>query len=276
MALPNILATLTAGNQPLSKIDQNFAALGAIATIPGTVTGTNAIAFTPAALTPTVAAYNQLQAYRFVAAATSSGAVTFQYAALAALAAYKAGIAGPVACGSGDIVIGDCYDAVYDLALNSGAGGLHIYNVVTTAAVKVSFAANKGGVSQTGVVASTPTLLTWSAEEWDFGAYFASNRFTPLVAGIYHFDAAANFSANVVDQSLYEILLYKNGSAYRVGNIIRASGVGDITCTISCDVSMNGTTDYVEVWVFGGGAGNKTIDGDITKTYFDGHYAGQN
>ncbi len=145
-------------------------------------------------------------------------------------------------------------------------------------AAKINFAVNKNGTNQTGVTAATPILVTWSTEEYDNGAYFAGNRFTPLVAGIYHFDAAANFAANVVDQQLFQIYIYKNGAAYRVGNIIRASGTGDISCTVSCDVSMNGSTDYTEVWVFGGigGSGDKTLDGGTTKTWFNGHFVGPN
>lgn len=129
MAFPWIFANLAAGNQPASKLDDNFNALGKISTIPCTATGTNAYTLAPAAGSPTVTAYNQLQAFRAIIPATSTGAVTAGQAAPGLLACYKPSGAGPVAAGAGDVVIGECYDFVFDMALNSGAGGFHLYNV---------------------------------------------------------------------------------------------------------------------------------------------------
>lgn len=129
MALPYTFANLTAGNNPASYLDANFAALGAITPIPCSAAGTNSITLTAAANTPTISAYNQLQAYRFVAANTTSAAATIQLGALAPLNTYKPSASGPTATASGDIVSGECYDAVYDSALNSGAGGFHVYAI---------------------------------------------------------------------------------------------------------------------------------------------------
>lgn len=134
MALPWVFANLAAGNQPASKLDDNFNALGAYATVPCTASGTNTITLTPVAGAPTIAAYNQLQAYRFVAANTSSGTVSIQVGALASLPAYRPTSGGPVALDSGFIVAAEAYDAVYDVALNSGGGGFHVYNVIPSSA----------------------------------------------------------------------------------------------------------------------------------------------
>lgn len=135
MAFPWIFANLAAGNQPASKLDDNFNALGTYATIPCTAAGTNAITLTPVVGTPTIGSLNQLQSYRFLAAATSTGAVTIQVLALGFLPAYYPGVSGPVAAGTGNVVIGECYDAIYDVALNSGAGGFHLYNVIPPSAI---------------------------------------------------------------------------------------------------------------------------------------------
>lgn len=130
MALPVIFANLPAGTTAASTLDQNFAALGAIDTIPCTASTGNAITLAPAANTPSVSAYNQLQAFRFVCGASTTGTVTVGLASPGLLPAYKPSSGGPTAAGSGDLVIGESYDAVYDVALNSGSGGFHIYNVI--------------------------------------------------------------------------------------------------------------------------------------------------
>lgn len=135
MAFPWIFANLAAGNQPASKLDDNFNALGTYATVPCTAAGTNAITLTPVSGTPTIGSLNQLQSYRFLAAATSTSAVTIQVLALGFLPAYYPGVSGPVAANSGNVVIGECYDAIYDVALNSGAGGFHLYNVIPPSAI---------------------------------------------------------------------------------------------------------------------------------------------
>lgn len=140
----------------------------------------------------------------------------------------------------------------------------------------VAFSVHKNGTDQTAVPTATDTLVTFSTETYDIGGYFASNRFTPLVPGIYHFTAAVNISVGIVDQQLYQVKIYKNGSTYRSGDIIRGSGSGDISAILACDVSMNGTTDYVQIYVYGGGAGDKTLSGLESLTWFMGHRVGPN
>ena len=124
MALPNTFAAQTAPTMP--ELDQNFAALGALTAIPCTVAGTNTITMTPAANTPTIAAYANYQPFSGVAAATNTGAVTAAVGGLTALAVYKDTAAGPVALAGGEIAIGNALYLVYDSALTSGNGGFHL------------------------------------------------------------------------------------------------------------------------------------------------------
>lgn len=138
-----------------------------------------------------------------------------------------------------------------------------------------AFSAHKNGTNQTGVVSATFTKVTFGTEEYDVGAAFASSTFTAPIAGVYHFDAAVNFNTNVVDQNLYEVALYKNGVIYKQGDIIRASGTGDVSAQTSADVSL-AATDTIEVYARGGGAGDKTLDGATYKTWLNGRYVGPN
>lgn len=110
----------------MSELDQTFADAGALGIVPCTASGTNAITLTPNANTPTISAYANYQAFSFIAKATSTGAVTIGVSALAALNAYKDTAGGPIQLQSGDVINVNYYLAIYDLALNSGAGGFHV------------------------------------------------------------------------------------------------------------------------------------------------------
>lgn len=125
--LPITFATLPSGNQPLSDFDTQFAAVAALGVVPCTASGTNVIALTPNANTPTINAYANYLRFSFVAAASSTGAVTINVNSLGALNAYKWG--GLAVCGNGDIQNGGTYQAIFNQALNSGAGGFVVDTV---------------------------------------------------------------------------------------------------------------------------------------------------
>lgn len=100
---------------------------GASRVIPCEATGTNLITLTPLyPVAPLIDAYRSFDRFVFVAANTSSGSVTATVApergTLATLKIYKDG--GSTQAGSGDVVAGRLYDAVFNDALDGGAGGL--------------------------------------------------------------------------------------------------------------------------------------------------------
>ena len=135
---------------------------------------------------------------------------------------------------------------------------------------EMGFSAHKNGTDQTGIVTATYTKLTFSTEVYDQGGTFdavTNSRWTPP-AGRIRIDAGALFSANVVDQNDYRIAVYKNGSRFRTATY-RSSGTGNISATITIQDLANGT-DYYEIFVYGAGTGNKTVEGDATDTYFMG------
>lgn len=151
MSLPITFATLT-NPQQLSILDTQFAAVAALGGIPCTATGTNALALTPFANTPTISSYPDLQpSFVFVAPQTSTGAVTINVNAVGARNAYKWN--GQLPCGSGDIVQNSIYRATPLLALNAGAGGFVVDTVgVNNNNVDAQFIIDGGGnVITTGV-----------------------------------------------------------------------------------------------------------------------------
>lgn len=161
--------------------------------------------------------------------------------------------------------------AVGDVAFMMSEGSGNWRCLAYTKPHVYSFKANKNGTDQTGIASATDTKLTFGTELWDTGGWYdtATSRYTPLIAGNYRFKINALISANVVDQAQCAAIIYKNGGVAGQ-NIIHASGSAAITVAVDALISMNGTTDYVEAYVYGGGAGNKTVSGVDANTYFEG------
>jgi len=109
---------------------------------------------------------------------------------------------------------------------------------------------------------STWTKITFGAEEYDTNSNFASSTFTPTVAGYYQINGSLNVNSS---QTQIVVSVYKNGSPYKNGANI--NGLLSYN-NVNCQVYLNGTTDYVEIYGFvtvGQSTGN-----DQTQTYFQG------
>ena len=128
------------------------------------------------------------------------------------------------------------------------------------------------GVGQTGpafsvylssnqsVSATTYTKVLFDAEVFDTNNNFASNKFTPTVAGYYQINLTV--TANGTVSSIYTIL-YKNGSQYnRVNYLGNSAGFSNV-------VYMNGSTDYLEAYVYIYGTPS-SIYGSALETTFTG------
>lgn len=84
---------------------------------------------------------------------------------------------------------------------------------------------------------------------WNNSTY----RFTPNVAGYYQFNCTIR--ADIANQTALHVYFYKNGSAVAAGNFSNATNSQGST-TGSCIVQMNGTTDYMEFYVYSSVTGN--------------------
>ncbi|HHT9135461.1 MAG TPA: hypothetical protein ACFYD2_11215, partial [Candidatus Avalokitesvara rifleensis] len=73
-----------------------------------------------------------------------------------------------------------------------------------------SFSVHKNGVDQTGVASGVNTLITWSTEDFDTNNNFATNKFTPTVAGKYLMSAATKMDT-LISSRYAQWILYKNG-----------------------------------------------------------------
>lgn len=92
---------------------------------PCNASGTDLITLTPLDATPLIEKYADYEVFSFVAANTSTGAVTMTVVprdgTLATLKAYKTN--GSSQASTGDVVSGSLYLAIYNDALDSGSGG---------------------------------------------------------------------------------------------------------------------------------------------------------
>jgi hypothetical protein len=124
MPLPVIFGPLSAAQ--MSQLDQNFAALGNLCVIPGTVTGTNSLVFSPAANTPTIGAYVDNLVFATITVNANSTTMHLQIGSLASMPVYKDSLNGPILLSGGEIAAHNYVQFAYDSTLNSGGGGFHV------------------------------------------------------------------------------------------------------------------------------------------------------
>jgi hypothetical protein len=126
--------------------------------------------------------------------------------------------------------------------------------------------------SNAGVTVSSGgfTKVTFTVSEWDTtGGMYASSRFTPTVAGYYQIDACVACSSTVGGQSITSI--YKNGSEFKRGNQVTSNITGTQTNTLaSALIYFNGSTDYIEIYVYQSSGVNQTTGTGQAQTYFQG------
>lgn len=134
--------------------------------------------------------------------------------------------------------------AVNDTYLNTGA--VTQAKVATgVAGTGPSFSAYAG--TSTTIPNSSWTKVTLDTEIFDTNNNFASSRFTPTVAGYYQINALGQVSSTAAPCA---VDIYKNGSGtgYAVGGYQSATLYS--TTSVSRVIYLNGTTDYVEMYIW--------------------------
>jgi hypothetical protein len=126
--------------------------------------------------------------------------------------------------------------------------------------VAPAFSATPSGV-QAAPTISTWTKVTVDTELFDTNNNYASSRFTPTVAGYYQLNGAVVFGSGT--SGLRSVAIYKNGVSAAQGTTLDTSSFNLLVSTL---VYLNGTTDYVELYVFT--VNTSTVGGGTT--YFTG------
>ena len=148
-------------------------------------------------------------------------------------------------------------------ASNIPATGTVITTTSTFAGTGPAFSAYQN--ASTSFPNNTGVKVLFGVEEFDTNSNFASSTFTPTVAGYYQITAKVAFSVDSANTRF--VALYKNGSkvvdiAVGVVNGLNFAEVGG-----SYLISMNGTTDYLEIYGFQNSGSTLTSDGGV-NTYF--------
>jgi hypothetical protein len=120
------------------------------------------------------------------------------------------------------------------------------------------------GGTTTSLPNNTVTKVNLTSEEFDTNNNFASSRFTPTVAGYYYISGAVHVSSGAL---LLNPRLEKNGSNYAFGQAVSGSAVAS---TVAALIYLNGTTDYVELYVYHNSGGTRTASDNSFLTYMDG------
>ena len=117
---------------------------------------------------------------------------------------------------------------------------------------------------------STFTKLQCSTVEFNQGSYYdgtTNYRFTPLVAGYYLITGEASLNAATQTQLL---TIYKNGSEFKRGQRM-ASSPGALSTSVSALINFNGSTDYVELYVWQDSGSTTTLNAaSQALNYFQG------
>jgi hypothetical protein len=110
----------------------------------------------------------------------------------------------------------------------------------------------QGSASVQNPAQNVDTKVTFTTENWDSDACYTSSTFTPNKAGYYQ----VNYAVALNDCGRAYTTLFKSGSAYLRGS---DSDSTNFVSQGSVLVDMNGTTDYLEVYVLCQGAGARNV-----------------
>lgn len=119
--------------------------------------------------------------------------------------------------------------------------------------------------SNQNVLTGVDTKVTLSLEGFDTNSNFSSSRFTPTVAGFYMITGSIGMNDNLTEFLTAKI--FKNGVEYTAGT--RIPGACNIS-TVSNIMYMNGSTDYIELYVRQATGVTKTISAGSNYTFFCG------
>jgi hypothetical protein len=150
----------------------------------------------------------------------------------------------------GDLVVGSGTNDAAVLAVGSAD---QVLTVDSSTSTGLKWAAAAGGTSlpafsvkknaTQSITAGVYTKVTWQTEVFDTDGKFASDRFTPTVAGYYQINASIGGASNSASSDVY-VFIYKNGTIYNQGGVTDMPyGIGSVSTVIYLD-----TDDYVEVY----------------------------
>jgi len=154
-------------------------------------------------------------------------------------------------------------DATGTICLNLGGGSLN-------GTPKFSaYCANSQNINS-----GSFTKVQLNTVNFDTNSYFdnvTNYRFTPLIAGYYLICASGGFTFSTGDVSVdWALAIYKNGSVY--AQIEDRNVIASDTTTIMTSrvINFNGSTDYVELYLYQSSGGARAVLAVAYLTFMDG------
>jgi hypothetical protein len=114
--------------------------------------------------------------------------------------------------------------------------------------------------------------MTPQVKEFDTNSNYDNTtnyRFQPTVAGYYQITVSALFNVAATSTG---IGIYKNGGSSKYTNVLPVTFGPSYAINGTALIYMNGTTDYVEAWIFSNGT-SPNIGAAQAQSYFQGFLA---
>ena len=119
--------------------------------------------------------------------------------------------------------------------------------------------------TSSSITSGVDTKVLFDTETFDTNNNFASSRFTPTVAGYYQINATIRFNGTYTNGGM---ILFKNGG--NTGYIGTTASTNQNIASGSSLQYMNGTTDYLEIYINLTGTSLTTGSGNANTNYFSG------
>jgi hypothetical protein len=177
----------------------------------------------------------------------------------------------------GDLIVGTGADTFSRLGVGANGTVLTADSAEATGLKWVTASSTSGPTfrafqsSNQSVSSETWTKLTLNSETFDTANNFDSTtnyRWTPTTAGYYSISASVNIARTSTNGFGY-CRIYKNGANTGANNFAAMGAESQTIVSISDVVYMNGSSDYLEVYVWISGSGATTYSG-TSSTYFTG------
>ena len=181
-------------------------------------------------------------------------------------------IAAPSAAGSGVLTLPTGTDtlvgkATTDTLTNKTLTSPTITGATITVASTAAPAFSAYSSAGQSIVTATWTKVQFNVEVFDTNANYdptTNYRFTPTVAGYYQINATLSMN-NGVATAYCNLSIYKNGTENKT---IAYGNYGGLSGCMAHLLQMNGTTDYIEIYIYNGEATTRSILGPSPSTGF--------
>ena len=137
-----------------------------------------------------------------------------------------------------------------------------------------AFRVHRNGSDQTSIATATHTRIAFTTAAIDTHSYFdvtTNYRYTPKIAGVYMFAVQVVWNYTFAAANTHIVQIYQNGASVALGLQHYPAGSTGPTTAASTLLTMNGSTDYVDFFVYQNSGSSQPLLGTAIYTYAYGH-----